>query len=37
MNQTMDATSAPKINARKFDFFKEVYEAYNHLIERLRP
>lgn len=36
MNQTMDIAHASKINARKFDFFKDVYAAYNQLLDRLR-
>lgn len=37
MNQAMDAETANKIHPRKFDFFKEVLEAYNQLIDRLVP
>ncbi|MGZ3723945.1 MAG: hypothetical protein ACXVA9_13470 [Bdellovibrionales bacterium] len=36
MNQTMDVASANKIHSRKFDFFTDVYEAYNQLLDRLR-
>lgn len=36
MNQTTDIESARKIHARKVDFFKDLYEAYNSLIDRLK-
>jgi len=35
-NQTLDIAHAEPIQSRKWDFFSEVFEAYNRLLERSR-